>query len=200
MAPGRTRMPVSSPGSMMSSARAIQSSSPQVTVTLVVRAEEHARLDKAGQLRILRGDQLHVRRLDLHEHGSLLAKPSPKGAGKIVPAEGDQAVLRVGHRGEDVHRARFLHHVERVRREREPHLVAHGHIVRRVHDPFIAAAVHVHLVVHAHDTTDCTTPRSRAWSGGTMSDVLRAHDHVHLHVAAKARVHALVGRAAICTR
>ena len=61
--------------------------------------------------------------------------------------------------------------------------------------PLVAAAVHVDLIVYAHEHHGHHLAHHPGLLGSHDVDVLRADDHVHLHVLAETRVHALEGEA-----
>ena len=61
--------------------------------------------------------------------------------------------------------------------------------------PLVAAAVHVDLIVDAHEHHGHHLAHHPSLLGGNDVDILGADHHVHLHVLAEARVHALEGEA-----
>ena len=158
-------------------------------------AQEHAALDGTGELGVLGVHDPHLLRGDLHQGDLLLFVPLQIVGGEAHVVDVDHALAGPDLGVEQVLFPRLLHDVDGVRGNGDAHGVAHGGVVRGMDHPLVAAAVHVDLIVDAHEHHGDHLAHHPSLLGGNDVDVLGADDHVHLHVLAEACVHAPEGEA-----
>ena len=158
-------------------------------------AQEHAALDGAGELGVLGVHDLHLLRGDLHQGDFLVFIALQALCGKAHVVDVDHAFAGPHLGVEEVALPGLLHDVDGVRGDADAHGLAHGGVVRGMDHPLVAAAVHVDLIVDAHEHHGHHLAGDPGLLGVHDVDILGADDHIHLHVLAEARVHAGEGHA-----
>lgn len=162
---------------------------------LIMAAQEHAGLDKAGKLGILRIDDLHILGLDLHQSHFLILIVFGNGAGKGLIIDPDLSVTGINLAVKNVVRPGLFHNMDGIGRDFYTHLGPYGSFFGGMHHPLIPAAVHADLIVytHEHHTGDSALDHPRF--NGHDVYILRAHHGIHLYIFAEACIHAGIGHA-----